>query len=107
MYFAKIDTASSGNTTLVAANANARIRVHNYVFVAGGTVNVKFVGGSTDLTGAMTCSSGSGVSSPGATPTTADQEACLFYTAKNEALIINLSGAVQVSGHLAYSLEPA
>jgi len=103
MLFVKIDTATAGNNTLIAANANARIRVHNYVFVTGGVVNVKFVGGTTDLTGAMSSS----VSSPSATPTTADQEACLFHTGKNEALIINLSDAVQVSGHLAYSLEPA
>lgn len=107
MLSAKIDAASSGDNTIIAANANARIRVHNYVLVAGGTVNATFKSGSTALTGAMPLASTGGVSSPNAVPTEAEQQACLFFTAKNEALVLNLSGAVQVSGHVAYTLEPA
>lgn len=103
-----INASSSGDNTLLAAVANARIRVHTYVIVAAGAVSVTFKSGaSTSLTGAMPLAANGGVSSPSAIPTPVEQLACLFFTAKNEALVLNLGGAVAVTGHFSYTLEPA
>lgn len=102
-----INASSSGDNTLLAANANARIRVHAYVIVAAGAVSVTFKSGGSTLTGAMPLAANGGVSSPSAIPTPVEQLACLFFTAKNEALVLNLSGAVAVTGHFSYTLEPA
>lgn len=96
--FAKIDTASSGNNTLVGAVTSKKIRVIRYTLKAAGAVNVKFQSGAggTDLTGAMPCAAaGDGVTGA---------EALLghFETASGALLNLSLSGAVQVSGHLTY-----
>lgn len=96
--YATISTAASGGTDLVAApGASLRIRVLSYVIVAGGTVNVKFTSGTgpTDITGAMPLVVNAGVAA-------SSDRYGLFATAANAKLSINLSGAVQVSGHLAY-----
>lgn len=94
--FAAISTSSSGNTTLVAAPTDGRkIKVLSYVLVAGGTVNVKFTDGAggDDLTGAMPLVANSGVSS-------GEADEGHFQTSADTALVLNLSGAVQVSGHI-------
>lgn len=96
--YAKVDTASSGGTDLVVAQgASQRIRVLSYTLVAAGAVNVKFTGGTgpTDLTGAMPFVANSGAANN-------SSQFGLFATAANAKLSINLSGAVQVSGHIAY-----
>lgn len=102
---AKIDTASSGNTTIVAAdNAGRRVVVTAFAFVCGGTVSVKFrSGASTDLTGAMPFVANGGMSSPSAGGDTAGYS--VLETAAGESLVINLSGAVQVSGWVSYDLR--
>lgn len=100
IFFVKIDTAASGGTDLVAAaGAGNRIRVLSYVVVAGGTVNVKFTSGTgpTDVTGPMPLVVNGGVSAN-------SDRFGLFATAANAKLSINLSAAVQVSGHLTYIL---
>lgn len=95
-----ISTSSSGDTELVAAQADKRIVVHNYVFVAAAAVSVKFKSGSTDKTGAMAVAANGGVAASGTV------ENRWFATGVGEALNINLSGAVAVAGHVAYTLEP-
>lgn len=92
---AAINTAASGATSLVSAVAGNNIVVLAYHFSAAGAVNVKFQSASTDLTGAMTCATG-------VPHDAASTDYGLFQTATNEALNINLSGAVQVSGHIVY-----
>lgn len=90
----KVDVSASGDNTLVAAVAGKRIRVLSMAVVAAGSVSVTFKSGSTDLTGAMSLSQGvplESVSGWGA-----------FQTAAGEALVLNLSGAVQTSGWLTY-----
>jgi hypothetical protein len=100
----KIDVSASGDTTLVAAVSGRRIKVLSYVIVVADTVTVKFKSGSTDITGPFTfVSGGSGVSSPAALSSMGFIPA--FVTAAGEALVINLSAAKQVGGHLTYILE--
>lgn len=91
---APISLAASGD--LVALVSGRRIRVIAYHLVAAGAVTVKFQsGGTTDLTGAMTCATG-------AAQSPAECRAGHFQTAVGEKLNLVLSAAVQVSGHLTY-----
>lgn len=102
MPFVAISTSTSGDNTLVAARPGQKIRVINYAATAAGDVAIKFKSGaSTDLTGAMGLSatkalfpSGSGLSPAGFVG--------LFETAVGEALVLNLSDAVAVAGHLTF-----
>jgi len=100
----KIDTASSGNVELVALSGSTVIRVCGYNFIANGTVAVQMIYGTgtacatgeTDLTGAynLTAQSGIVVQSPFWTG---------MATAPGNALCIELSGAIQVSGVVFYT----
>ena len=99
LQFVPISTAASGATQLVAAaGAGVKIKVVSYVIVASAPVTVKFQSAGVDLTGAMALAANGGVSVSGNT-------SHLFETAANAVLNINLGGAVQVSGHLAYFTE--
>lgn len=97
--YAVINSSSSGDTTLVAAVTSKVIRVLSYTLVADGptTVAVKFTSGTagTALTGAMSFAANGGAAVPYC-------PAGHFQTATNTALVINLSGAVGVRGHLTY-----
>lgn len=99
--FASVSTASSGDTSLVSAVASNKIKVISYVLVASGTVSVRWYSGAagTALSGAMALVANTGVSAIGSA------ESWLFETAVNTALVLNLSAAVQVSGHLSYIEE--
>jgi hypothetical protein len=92
--FAVISTAASGDTTLVAAVAGARIGLVGFFIVASGAVNLKLKGGATDLTGPMACVSGK--------PLTDVSRVSELETAAGQPLVLNLSAAVQVSGALVY-----
>lgn len=102
MPFANVDTASSGANTIVAAVTGKRIRLVSAGLSAAGAVTVKWVSGSTDLTGAMTLATG--------TPYTLAAEGVYgeprgyLETASGEALVLTLGSAVQVSGHIGYEL---
>lgn len=99
---AKIDNASSGDNTLVAAVTGSKIRVHNLVLVASGTTTVIFQSGAggTGLTGDMALVANTGFA-PGFDPTGH------FETAVSTLLNLRLSAAVSVDGWLTYSLVPA
>lgn len=100
--YAAISTASSGNTTVVAAVASRKIRVLSYRFQGDADVSVKFRDNTAgvDLTGAMATGAKGGGGGAGFSPVGH------FETASGNALSINLSGAVQVSGHLTYIEVP-
>jgi hypothetical protein len=98
MQFASISTAASGSTQLVAADATRKINVVAFTVVASAAVTVQFLSGASALTGAMALAANGGVSS------SASGGNALFQTAVNNALNINLGGAVQVSGYLSYYL---
>ena len=102
MPFASISTSSSGDTTVVAAQPNRKIRVICYTVVAAGDVSVRFKSGaSTNLTGAMALATNGGAAPSGAGISPSGFVG-LFETAVGEALVINLSAAVAVGGHLTY-----
>lgn len=97
-----ISVSASGNTTIRASTLGSKVKVISYVLVAGGTVNVKFVESvGTDLTGAMPLVANSGVSFAGGSHLSYCME-----TPTSSGLQINLSAAVQVSGHITYIVEP-
>lgn len=95
---AVIDTAGSGDTEIVAAVAGKRIVVVNYVLISAGIVNVRWKSGSTNKSGALPLVANSGAVVPG--------DGRWFSTGIGEALNLNLSAAIQVSGHLSYRFEP-
>ena len=81
----------------MAAVASKKITVLSYVLVATGAVTVKWRTASTDISGAMALAANGGVSAH-----SGDITIPLLQTATNEALNLNLSSAVQVSGHVTY-----
>lgn len=95
--FAVISAASSGDNTLVAAVASKKIRVLSYSLVANGTVTVRFESGAggTALSGQMDFVANTGISVP-------FSPVGHFETAANTLLNLELSGAVEVAGHLTY-----
>jgi hypothetical protein len=95
---AKIDTATSGNTTIVAAVTGKYIVVIGYLIVADAAVDVKFQSGTggTDLTGPL------GVAANGGAVYAGGIDCPAFETAKSTLLNLNLNGAIQVSGHITY-----
>lgn len=94
-----IDTATSGDTTIVAAVAGRKIRVHSYVLVGGGTVTARFESGAGGgaLSGQMSLYFGAVIAAP-------HNPAGWFDTVAGELLNLELSGAESVDGHLTYSL---
>lgn len=96
---APVSTAASGDTTIVPANSNGRIVVHSYALVAAGAVACKWKSGATDKSGAMPFIANGGIAATGGIDTR------WFLCGLGEALILNLDGAVQVSGHVAFTYE--
>jgi hypothetical protein len=98
-----IDTATSGNVQLVALASSQVVYICSYNFIASGTVSVQLIYGTgsacatgeTDITGPYPLVANSGISVPGGGAT-------LAKSAGSNALCIELSGAVQVSGLLTY-----
>src|SRR5262249_54795146 len=101
--YAPIVASASGQTTIVTAVSSPSkkiIRVINLELSASGSVNVKWqsVGtASTDLTGLFYISTNGGEVLP-------TSEVGWFQTLSGEALVLNLSAAVAVGGHLTYEL---
>jgi hypothetical protein len=90
---AVVNTAASGNTTIVGAQgAGVKIRVVGFFLVAAGAVvvNLQSGAGGTSLTGPMSAITGVQLS--------AGPSNGLFDTAPNALLNLNLGAAVQVSG---------
>lgn len=99
--FAPIDTAGAGDNTLVAAVPKNKIKVVSFFIVAAGAVTVRFKSsGGGNLSGAMPFAANGGLAIPAG-----DMWSHLFETLVGEGLVMNLGGAVQVSGALAYKLD--
>lgn len=99
MATAAIDASAQGNTEIIPApGAGKFIRVFGYVLTSAGTVSATFVSGDDgDLTGPMPMVAGTSIHT--------EYEDGLFDCGVNEALNINLSGAVAVGGHLKYGIR--
>ena len=101
MLYGVINTASSGDNTVIPAIAGMRIRVVGYTVLAAGAVVVTWKSASTALSGPMAIGTTVGLSL--AQNQTSDQsEFGIIQTAPGEALVLGLSAAVQVGGHLNY-----
>ena len=94
---AVIDTATSGDTTLVAAVSGKKIRVLSCFLMAAGTVNVRFESGTggTALTGQMNLVANTGFVLP-------FNPIGWFETAASTLLNLELSAAISVDGSLTY-----
>jgi hypothetical protein len=95
--FAKIDAASSGDNTLVAAVASRKIRVLSLFLQSAGTVNIRFEDGAggTALTGQMNNVVNTGFVLP-------FNPVGWFETSATTLLNLELSAAVSVDGCLTY-----
>lgn len=95
---AAINASASGDNQIVAAVTGFKIVVLSYVLVAAGTVTATWKSGaSTSLSGAMPLVANSGVSANGAYG--------VVQSAASEALNLDLSTNVAVTGHVTYMLE--
>lgn len=92
-------TTTAGDNTIVAANANSRIKVIGYVLVAAAATTATWKVGTTAVSGAMSLAANGGVSAP------INETTAWFSTAVNEGLVLTL-GAGAVQGHVVYVLEP-
>jgi hypothetical protein len=89
--------SGTGNVQLLAAPTLRRsIYVVQYTIVASIATVVKFVSGTTDITGPMSFAANGGTSPPFAGP-----DGWLFRTQPGEALVINQT-VDGVDGHLTY-----
>lgn len=93
----RINTAASGDTELVAASAGQVCRVHGLRLSVAGAVIVTIKRGSTVL-------EVFNFAAAGVMPALALRSQPYYQTATNEALNINLSGAVQCNGVLEYTV---
>ena len=100
VFSVSINASSSGANTIVAAQPGYIIVVTAYKIVCAGAVTVTWESsGGRDLDGPCAFAANGGES----TPVSPDGH---FWTDLGEALIMTLSGAVQVGGHVAYTLVP-
>lgn len=93
----RINTAASGDTALVAATADKRVKVHGLRLSVAGAVIVSIKAGSTVLE--VFNFAAAGTMAP-----LVLRHAPYYQTGANEALNINLSGAVQCNGVLEYTV---
>lgn len=96
--YASIAVSSSGNNSVIAAVSGKRFRVLGWYLTANAAVNAKFQSNSVDATGLMyNAAQGDGLVAP-------FSQAGWFETlTANQALNLNLSGAVAVGGIVIYA----
>ena len=98
---AAISISSSGDNTVIAAQgAGTYIAIDHINFIATTAVNITLKSGSTSLSGAYPFDTKQALA--------LDNAMCaqkgVITCADNEAFIINLGGAVQVSGFVRYRI---
>lgn len=71
----------------------------NYFLNTHGCVTLKWKSNSTDLSGPIEASAGGTMAANSA------NDPAIFWTGKNQDLILNLSDAIQVSGHLTFFIK--
>jgi len=102
--FSAVSASSSGDNTIVAASTGQKIVLLSYVVIAAGDVSIRWKSGaSTNLSGAMALATNGGAA-PSAGPLAPAGVVGLLETASGEALVLNLSAAVAVGGHITYRL---
>ena len=91
-----IDCGTLGDNTIVSAITTKRIKVYAITLVVSAAVNCMWKSGTTAISGAMNFSANGGYSHVMQPP------AIILQTNTGEALVLNLSGATPVDGHIAY-----
>lgn len=104
-----IDTATSGNNTIIAGLPGKLIRLTSLVLVVAGAVTVQWLSGSaaTELSGAMSLITGVPYSLS-FSPAGMHGNRVNYYLSTvlaGDALILAIGGAVQVSGHGTFYYE--
>lgn len=94
---APIDVNAAGDNIVVPAVPGASIRVLNYLIIASAAVDAYWNDG-VPLSGPLPLPDQAGVNFIGV------NESPAFETERGTPLLLNLSDAIQVSGHLAYTL---
>jgi hypothetical protein len=103
-----VSVAGSGDTIIVGAATIYRIRVLAYMLVAAGTVLVQWKSGvGTSALGMVRPLSGAMpmVANGSLNTGQPDPAAWLFQTELAQPLVLNLSAAIAVTGHVTYTLE--
>lgn len=103
MKFVVINASLAGDNTIVAAILGRKIRVVNYTLISAGAVTVTWKSGTTAISGPMPLAANGGMA-PSSSVLTPSGLIGVFETNANEALVLNLGGAVAVGGHLTYIL---
>lgn len=87
-------SSTGGNSTIISGVSDYSIEVDSYVIVSSGSSSIKFLSGSTDITGTMQIAGSGGIS--------ANADSGLIRTNSGEALVLNSTSAV--AGHISYRL---
>lgn len=108
MISAPINASASGDNTIVLAVTGRAIRVLSYTFVAAGAVSATWkdgTGGAAE-SGAMPLAAQTVVSATCQAMSKYELPIGLFEVTAGNALVLNLSAAVLVAGHVSYILVP-
>lgn len=97
-----IDISSSGDNTIITAPSGTSeyLVIDHINIVPNSAVTLTLKSGSTDLSGGYALTTNQGF----VLENSYQDESGLIKCAENEAFIINLSGAVQVSGFVKYRI---
>jgi hypothetical protein len=95
---AAISAAASGDNTILVAVTGKRLCVLGIFLMAAGAVNATVKSNTTALSGAIPLAANGGF----VVPPPANPEMDWLETNAGEALVLTLSGAVQVSGFITY-----
>jgi hypothetical protein len=103
MSTAPITASANGDNVVVAAVPGRRIRVLTFVLSFSAAVNAKFLDGAggSALSGLYY---GLGATAPGFSSDGTTDHRGIFTTSVGNALVLNLSGAIPVGGHVIYEL---
>lgn len=92
---AKVDASASGDAEIVAAVPGKSIVLGRFFLVTAAAVGVKWRSGATDLSGPLPAGVCGQIDD-------SDMDSGLLATSPGEALVLNLSDAVQVGGYVTY-----
>lgn len=98
---ADINIASAGDNTVIAAPGDGKYLVIDHInFIASSTVTVQFKDGTTAYGGSYSLVQGQSV----VLENSMQNEHGVITMSNNAAFVMNLSGAVQVSGFIRYRI---
>lgn len=101
MNYAKVDISASGDSTIVAAVTDRKIRVLTYLLATDTNTKIKFKSASTDLTGPMSLGAYTNIFN-GNTDLMPGGLIGVLETQPGEALVLNSTVAAALGGHIVY-----